>query len=88
MTICLRQGYVTKPIRLIIKPDELLKQAKKGTITQYKEAIVYNIWRYSIEEAFQLLERRTKALRQAIILLGISMIFGGLDIIIHFVFYT
>ncbi|WP_198648196.1 hypothetical protein [Cyanothece sp. BG0011] len=67
---------------------DLLEQAKKGTITQYKEAILTNIWKHSIEESFKLLEIRSRALRQAIILLAISMLFAGLNIIIHFVFYT
>ncbi|MGB5595364.1 MAG: hypothetical protein WBM32_12745 [Crocosphaera sp.] len=86
--ICLWEGYLTQPIRLVIPPKQLLEQAKEGTITQYKEAIINNIWKYSLEEANQLLGRRSKALRKAIISLFMSMIFAGLGIIIHFVFYT
>ncbi len=84
ITICLWQGYLTKSIPLVIKPEKLLIQAKKGTITQYKEAIINNIWKYSIHEATKLLDIRSKALRQAITLLAILMIFAGIDIIIHF----
>ncbi|MEA5511265.1 hypothetical protein VB715_15945 [Crocosphaera sp. UHCC 0190] len=87
IVICLYKGFVTQPIRLIIKPEDLLLKAKHGTTTQSKKAIIENIWKNSVKDAMRLLEMRSKALKQAVLLLMISMIFAGLDIIIHFVFY-
>ena len=88
ITICLWEGYITQGTKLIIEPHLLLREARKGTITQYKEAMINDIWKHTLEKAFQLLEKRSKALKNAIILLAISMTFGVLNIIIHFIFYT
>ena len=87
ITICLWKGYSKESIRLVIKPNNLLSQAEKGTITQYKQSIIINIWKYTIEDLNKFLQIRAKALRQAVITLILSMVCAVLDTIIHFVFY-
>ena len=88
ITTCLWKGYNKESIRLVIKPENLLSQAGKGTTTQYKESIIINIWKYTIEDLNKFLQIREKALRQAVITLTLSMVCAVLDIIIHFIFYS